>query len=86
MRGVQRKELWSDWYAAWSMARVEPVGDSEAAATYCAKYIHKGTGRMWTSRGLRASARGVQDFTLGWSGAGKGQHDDPTPQVERHEG
>jgi len=41
---------------------------------------------MWTSRGLRASARGMQDFTLGWSGAGKGQHDDQTPQVERHEG
>jgi hypothetical protein len=84
--GARREELWHDWFIAWGMGRIEPVEDSEAVATYCAKYIHKGAGRMWTSRGLRASARGVQDSPLGWSGAGKGTQHDPTPQVERHEG
>ena len=84
--GARRDELWQAWFSAWGMARIEPIEDSKLAATYCAKYIHKGNGRMWTSRGLRASARSVQDFSLGWSGAGKGQHDDQTPQVERHEG
>jgi hypothetical protein len=86
VQSLRREEVWRAWFMDWGMARVEPISDSEAVATYCAKYIHKGTGRMWTSRGLRASARNVQDFALGWSGAGKGQHDDPTPKVERHEG
>lgn len=68
VQGLRRDEVWKAWYGPWGIARIEPVEFTSGAAVYCAKYVTKGWGRMWTSRSLQASARKASGAL--WPGIG----------------
>jgi hypothetical protein len=38
---IARKGAWSEWYARYGRARIEPVRSQEDVTGYCAKYVTK---------------------------------------------
>jgi hypothetical protein len=45
-RSVNRRHVWSEWFARYGRARIEPVKDQGDVSGYCAKYVTK-EGAWW---------------------------------------
>ena len=48
--GLRRTQFWSQWFAKFGRAVVEPIRGTHDVAEYCAKYVTKETGTWWNTQ------------------------------------
>jgi hypothetical protein len=52
IRGIEWRDMWSDWFYGMGQGRLEPIRTVGAVSVYVAKYVNKGIGKIYTSPGL----------------------------------